>query len=128
MIGYITILGVAVLQLFIFISSWLATPTGGVVEDDSVVTKSEVVRDIIFAVLGNNQNLQWYFILIVANFFVVVQMLFHMPFTFYIGKEHILQCYDEYTKHSLSLMVDRIKNSTSGDPRFFRAERKYKIR
>ena len=50
-----------------------------------------------------------------------------MPFIFFIGKEHLLQCYDEFTNHSLSLMVDRIKSNVNGDPRFFRAQRKFKL-
>lgn len=53
-------------------------------------------------------------------------ILCHIPFIFYIGKEHILQSIDEQTNFSLSQMVDRIKHRFKGDPRHFLVEKQFK--
>jgi hypothetical protein len=59
---------------------------------------------------------------------IIFQLICHMPFIYFIGKEHILQCIDEHQNYNLSQMVDRIKSNISGDPRFFLAQRKFSVR
>lgn len=59
----------------------------------------------------------------IAQMLMVLQLFFHIPFTYYIAKEHLLVCVDEVMNQSLSLMIDRKRKTVVGDPRFFLAER-----
>ena len=52
---------------------------------------------------------------------LVIQLLVHIPFLYYIGKEHILIAYDEYINENLTLIVDRVRNK-QGDPRHYLVE------
>ena len=114
------------IYFIVFCISWAATPP-----EDRVyrtISNWQIVRDVILCVFGSNPNLNSFPIIIVGHLGVVVQLMFHMPFIFFIGKEHILQCIDEHYNQSLSLMIDRIKNKFKGDPRFFLAQRKFNLR
>ena len=127
-----TVLTVFVLYMLLFIISWLATPDPQTAltnkSVDQAITKAEIVRDIILVVLGSNENVHSKDILCLGHMGVILQLICHMPFIFYIGKEHVLQAVDEHYYNSLSLMIDRIKNDRAGDPRFFLAEKKYTFR
>lgn len=70
-------------------------------------------------------NLAYKPILVVGHLGIELMLFCHIPFVFYIGKEHILQAVDEHLNFSLSLMVDRIKNRFKGDPRHFLVQKKF---
>jgi hypothetical protein len=117
------------LYLFIFTVSWLATPIEEqVIDKNTPIPKAEILRDIILAVLGSNENFRTKPILVVGHFGVIMQLICHVPLMFFIGKEHLLTCIDEHFNNSLSLMLNRIKNSQYGDPRYYLVERKYNLR
>ena len=65
-----------------------------------------------------------------TSVFIMLQVACHLPFIYYIAKEHLLQVIDEYNKASLSKMVDRIKgvNGETGDPRFFLVQRLFRLK
>jgi len=88
----------------------------------------EIVRDVLLAVMGSDDGLQQKPILIIGHFGVILQLICHMPFIYFIGKEHVLQCVDEFLNSSLSLMVDRIRFTFKGDPRFFLVQRRFNLR
>jgi len=96
--------------------------------DNQELSKAEIVRDVIIAVLGNNEMFLDNYLLILAHFGIVLMFICHMPFMFFIGKEHILTCVDEYYNNSLSLMVTRIRDFDKGDHRYFLVERKHSLR
>jgi len=54
------------------------------------ISRMEIFRDVVLAVLGSDVDLQQKPILIIAHFGVILQLICHMPFIFFIGKEHIL--------------------------------------
>lgn len=60
--------------------------------------------------------------ILVGQFFQFIRLYFHGPFKYYIGKEHFLIGLDEILNQSMSLMINRMRNSR-GDPLFFLAER-----
>lgn len=125
-LGFMILMVIGTIFFFIFFFAFLSTPDPNKIQGPNL-TPWEIVRDTIIGVLGNNHELEQYTILKIGHLGIVLQSLLHMPFIFFIGKEHILQCYDEYKNHSLSLMVDRIKSNVTGDPRYFRAEKRFKL-
>lgn len=66
-------------------------------------------RDVLMCIFGRSGQFYGKFVLKLATVGIAVQLVCHMPFIYYIGKEHMLQCFDEYFNGSLSKMVDRIK-------------------
>ena len=63
------------MYLAIFVVSWLATPTPrDMLTDDNLlsITKLEVVRDIVLAVLGSNDNMNTKSVLVIGNFGVIL--------------------------------------------------------
>lgn len=52
---------------------------------------------------------------------LLLQLLMHVPFIYYIGKENALIAWDEYFYQNMSLMVSRVKLD-EGDPRYYLAE------
>lgn len=87
-----------------------------------------MIRDIILGVFGGDQALIDNPLLFMGHLGMIIMMILHIPFIFYIGKEHILQSIDEYQKSSLSQMVDRIRDKYKGDPRFFLVQKKFLIK
>lgn len=47
---------------------------------------------------------------IVTQFIVIVQLFMHTPFVFYIAQEQVLVFIDEFTRRSMSRMIDEYKN------------------
>lgn len=107
--------------MIIFLISMLATGQDG---DD----KWQVVRNVIMCVYGNNRTLTFKPILAIGHLGMIVMLICHVPFIYFIGKEHILSSIDELMNKSLSQMVDRIKNRFKGDPRHFLVQKKFVIR
>lgn len=57
---------------------------------------------------------------------MVVQLVTHIPFIYYISKEQLMMIYDEYYNSSISNMIERVIFE-SGDPRFYLAEFKANV-
>jgi hypothetical protein len=126
--GIATYLIIGMIYLVIYGISWLASfdtnQTVGGYE-----TKFQVTRDIIMTVYGTNIEMSKSKpILVVGQLGMIVLLICHVPFIYFIGKEHILSCVDEIMNKSLSQMVDRIKNKFKGDHRHFLVEKKFIIR
>lgn len=68
-------------------------------------------------------DIQEWPLLFISQLCLIIQLLTHTPFIYYIAKEQFLMAYDEYNNHSISLMVDRVINE-QGDPRFYLAQLK----
>jgi hypothetical protein len=90
----------------------------------------DVLRDVIFCVVGESGIFYGKPILLAMTASVMIQMACYIPLLFYIAKEHLLQSIDEFSSASLSKMVDRIKGITAavGDPRFFLVSRSFEVR
>ena len=52
---------------------------------------------------------------------IILQLLVHIPYIYYIGKENFLMMFDEHQNYNLTSMVNRVR-SEQGDPRYFLAE------
>jgi hypothetical protein len=66
-------------------------------------------------------------LILVIQISFLIQLITHIPFIYYIGKESLLMMLDEYLNFNLTNMVDRIRFET-GDPRYFLAELKQNSR
>ena len=55
------------------------------------------------------------------NVCFIVQLIVHIPFIYYIGKEQMLIMHDENFNCNMTNMVDRVRTE-QGDPRYFLAE------
>lgn len=124
--GIITITLIGLIYLFTFTISLLATSQEILNMSEQESLKMELVRDIVLCVFGGNTDLSIKPIMVLGQMGVMVMIFCHIPFIFYIGKEHILQSIDEHYNFSLSQMVDRIKHRFKGDPRHFLVEKQFK--
>jgi len=61
---------------------------------------------------------------IVTQAIVILQLFMHTPFVFYIAKEQVLVCFDEFTRKSMSRMVDEYKNVNGRFQRYTTTELK----
>ena len=109
-IGVLTILIIGAFYLFIFGSTYLPFVGNGLL----------VISIFSDASAGSCQFRSPP--ILIANLLKILQLFFHMPFMYYIGKEHFLVCVDEILNQSMSQMIDR-KLDRTGDPRFFLFQR-----
>lgn len=63
--------------------------------------------------------------LFLAQFLLLCQLVTHIPFIYYIGREQLLMAYNEAVndKNTIVNMVDRVIKE-NGDPRYYLAELK----
>ena len=115
-IGVLTILIIGVFYLLIFGSTYLQF-----VDGEKLKFTRLLVTSIFSDASAGNCQLRSIPVLI-ANLLKISQLFFHMPFMYYIGKEHFLVCVDEILNQSMSQMIDR-KLDRTGDPRFFLFQR-----
>jgi hypothetical protein len=66
-------------------------------------------------------NFKDWWILRTIQLALIIQLLMHIPFIYYIAKENIMILVDEWQTQSTSRMVDRVRDQ-NGDPRFYLAE------
>ena len=128
-VGYSTILSVGFLYLYIFGIGYLGSSIHK--SEDGKPTDYggiKIFRNVLMSIFGSSGEDYSKSILKVAHFGIILQLVCHMPFIYFIGREHILQCIDEHQNNNLSKMVDRIKSNISGDPRFFLAQRKFSLK
>jgi len=85
-----------------------------------------IYRNVMRISLGietTHYNISEWPLVFVVQLCLIIQLLMHIPFIYYIGKENFLMAYDEFYSSNLSNMVMRVKKE-DGDPRFFLAELK----
>jgi len=88
----------------------------------------QIAQVVMMSIFGNQVKYFDSYLLLFGRSLIILQLTFHIPLIYYVGKEHILQSLDEIKNYSLSQMVDRIKqNSSTADPRNFRLQRQYEI-
>ena len=128
-VGYATVLSVGFLYLYIFGIGYLGSSIHK--SEDGKPTDYggiKIFRNVLMSIFGSSGEDYSKTILKVAHLGIILQLICHMPFIYFMGREHILQCIDEHQNSNLSKMVDRIKSNISGDPRFFLAQRKFSFR
>ena len=69
-----------------------------------------MIYTLVQASLGfKTSSLDWPLLLLI-QFGLLVQLLVHIPFIYYIAKENMMIAVDEYYYSRLSMMVTRVRN------------------